>query len=219
MTDELRHDDPVLDPGPAPLDKPRPTPCRSLSAGLLTGLIAAAVVLAVGVVWAVGGFEKRRDLLTEIAPGTTITTGPYTFSFSEITAQRTTDYADRVVWELIALGTGASTDTETGAPDYDDSGSFVSRDVASGEVQVPKSIGFGDETTRTDFTPGLPPVPFTVTFAYPEAYQPQPTLQFVVFDLEQYDNALLGEGEEEWHSTGQGYSMNLPVRVLPERTS
>ncbi len=218
MTEELRIDETAAGPGPAPTGETTADHRRRLSAGLLTGLIAAAVVLIVAVVWAVGGFEKRRDLLTEISPGTTITTGPYTFTFTEVTAQRTIDVSDRIQWEVIALGTGESNDTETGAPDYGDSGSFVSRDVASREVQVPKGIRFSDGEVRHNFTPGLAPVPFSVSFNYPESYQPQATLQFVVFDLEKYDNALLGEGDEEWHSAGKGYSMNLPIRILPDQT-
>lgn len=180
-----------------------------------------ALALIITGSWALGGFGKRTDLLSDVAPGTTVTTGPYTFTFTEVTAQRTTNYKDEVVWKLIAIGTGSSADDRTGAPDYDDTGSFVSRDDTSQEVQNPSGIAFGENGAlgQHAFTPGLPPVRFTVVFDYSDSYQPQSTLRFVVLDLEKRDTSLLGDGEEDWHSTGFGYSYQLPVRVLPEKTS
>ena len=51
--------------------------------------IGVAVALAVGLVWAAGGFAYRDDLETRVNPGATFETGPYVFAFTTATIQKT----------------------------------------------------------------------------------------------------------------------------------
>lgn len=108
------------------------------------------------------------------------------------------------------------------APDYGETGTFVSKDVRSGEVHVPESVRYGEGGSNTDgsqFTPGLPPVPIRVEFEYAQSYVPAETLEFAVFQLEFTDNSLIGGQDPVWNKTNHAFDYRLPVTVLPEATS
>jgi len=179
--------------------------------------LAALVLL----VWGLGGFERRTDLLELTAPGTLITAGPYELTFTEVTAQRKKRFDDQVYWQLTAVGTGRTTGDVSIAPRTGDTGTFISRDTRSGEIQAPSGLRFGAGDSFTDgarFTPGLPPVPILVDFEYQASYVPDSTLRFVVFQLEFTDNSLIGGQEKTWNKTNHGFDYRLPVRVLPDAT-
>lgn len=191
--------------------------------GRRSWLISSAVVLSVVAVlvavWALAGFHKRTDLLQLTAAGTRISAGPYEFTFTGATAQKKTGFDDVPYWEVTAIGTGRTTGNISIAPEYDDTGTFVSQDVRSGEIQVPESVRYGSTGSFTEgsqFTPGLPPVAIQVAFKYAKSYVPDVTLRFVVFDLEFTDSSLLGDQGETWHKTNQGFDYRLPLRLLPE---
>jgi hypothetical protein len=187
-----------------------------LSSGIVVGLAAV-----VALVWGLGGFERRTDLLEPTAPGTLITVGPYELAFSEVTAQRRERFDDTFYWQLTVVGTGRTTGDESIAPRTGETGTFVSRDTRSGETQVPSGVRYGVSGSFTDgarFTPGLPPVPMLVEFEYDASYVPDATLRFVVFQLEFDDNSLIGGQDKTWNKTNHGFDHRLPVRVLPEET-
>jgi len=213
---------PAVDPSWTP---PTGAPADPVRAGRRSWFISSAVVLGVVAVlvavWALGGFERRTDLLQVTAPGTMITTGPYEFTFTQVTAQRKKDFDDAVYWQLSAVGTGRTTGDITIAPSYDDTGTFVSKDTRSGETAVPSGVRYGAGESFTDgsqFTPGLPPIPIRVEFKYQETYVPDDVLRFVVFELEFTDNSLFGGQDKTWNKTNHGFDYHLPVRVLPDAT-
>jgi hypothetical protein len=184
------------------------------STGIIVGL---ATVVAL--VWALGGFERRTDLLQPTAPGTLITVGPYELTFSEVTAQRKERFDDTFYWQLTAVGSGRTTGDEAMAPQIGETGTFASRDTRSGETQIPSGVRYGVGGSFTEgarFTPGLPPVPMLVEFEYAASYVPDATLRFVVFQLEYDDNSLIGGQDKTWNKTNHGFDLQLPVRVLPE---
>jgi hypothetical protein len=202
---------------PAELGRAQPRRGWLLSAGLVVGL-AALVTL----IWGLGGFERRTDLLRSTVPGTLITVGPYELTFDEATAQRRERFDDTFYWQLTVVGSGRTTGDESLAPRIGETGTFVSKDTRSGETQVPSGIRYGVAASFTDgarFTPGLPPVPVRVEFEYDDVYLPDATLRFVVFQLEFEDNSLIGGQDKTWNKTNHGFDHLLPVRVLPPEQS
>jgi len=192
-----------------------PTPLKT-GAVLLAILLALCVVVAL--VWGLGGFKRRTDLLTITAPGAKISTGPFEFTFTEVTAQQKTGFDDAVSWQLTAIGAGRTTGNESIAPRYTGNGMFVSKDTRSGEVQEPDGLRWGAAQSFTEgaeFTPGLPPIEFRVQFKYSERYVPADPFRFVVFQLEYRDASLLGGQDKQWRNSNHCYEYRLPVRVLP----
>lgn len=220
----------------APVSEPPPAP-ESVPAGpvdvvegasstasrrrtwLVLGSIALGLVAVLALVWGLGGFARRTDLLQPTPAGTPITVGPYQLRFSGVTAQRTTSFDGKVSWTLSAVGTGRTTGNESLAPSYSgDDGTFVSKDVRSGEIEVPTGVRYGAARSFVDgahFTPGLPPEPIVVDFSYRAGYVPGRTLRFVVFQLRYADTSLIGNQKPTWSATNRGYDFRLPVRVLP----
>ena len=182
-----------------------------------SGVIGLALVLVVIAVWALGGFERRTDLLRTIPPGTLFTTGPYELQFTEATAQPKERYDGQRVWEISMIGVGRTTGDISIAPSLSGNGMFVSKDDVTGETPEPERLIFGDvedRSQRRSFAPGLPPAPFRVVFEYPENYRPGPTIRFAVSELV-YSNRYLVGGEEEWHNGTYSHHFYLPVRELP----
>ena len=142
---------------PAPVGDP---PHRSASGGLVYGGIALALVLVIAAIWGLGGFERRTDLLRNVAPGPLITTGPYAFRFTEATAQAKTDTAGAITgWEIVMIGEARITEDTSVSPDaLGNDGMLVSKDDASGEIAVPYSTNHGRDQSyeRNQLTPGLP---------------------------------------------------------------
>ena len=195
---------------------------RRWSPGATWGLLALALAALLALVWALGGFERRTDLLRPTEVGTLISTGPYEFRFTGATAQQRTTYDDKVVWRLTAVGEGRTTGDVTIAPSYlGDGGMFVAKDPVGGTISTPESQSFrpGGFVSGSAFTPGLPLQPFRVEFEFPRTYQPGPALSFLVFDLEFRDNSLLGDQEPQWRNADEASRFELPVEVLPPATS
>lgn len=199
-----------------------PSRRRSLPPGAAWGLVAGALVALVTLTWALGGFERRTDLIRTRPVGSLVSTGPYELRFGNATAQQRTTYDDRVVWRVTAVGEGRTTGDVTIAPDYlGDDGMFVAKDAASGVVSTPESQSFrtGGFVNGAAFTPGLPLQPFRVQFEFPRTYQPGATVSFVVFDLEFRDSSLLGDQDPQWRNADEASRFELPVDVLAPATS
>ena len=64
----------------------------------MVGSLVVAFALLIGLTWLAGGFDQRTDLRTVVAPGTTIATGPYEFTFTAGTVQRTKTLRDAEVY-------------------------------------------------------------------------------------------------------------------------
>lgn len=197
---------------PAAVDK------RPVNPTVVLLAVLVVLVLLVGLVWRLGGFEERDDVVTDVPVGSTIDTGPYQLRFSEATVQQRTDFKNRVAWRVTAVGEGLTTGTESIAPRYLGNGSmFGAKDPAGGEVQTPQSRSFreGSATFGGAFTPGLPMQPISVSFDFSARYRPGETITFVVYDLDFRDTSLLGNQDPEWANSNHASRLRLPLRVLP----
>lgn len=204
-----------VDPAWAPPSPGRPP--RPVRVGRVLVAVVVALGLLVGCVWALGGFERRRDVLVDTPTGTLISTGPYELRFDAATAQQRTGFDNQVTWRVIVSGVGRTTGAETIAPRYTgSSGMFVARDEASREVQVPQSQTFrtGDATSGAAFTPGLPLQPFQVQLDFSASYRPGNAITFVAYDLEFRDVSLLGNEDPVWTNSARAYRFELPLTVL-----
>lgn len=203
---------------------PPPSPLARASRwtpALVVAVIILSLALVLGGVWALGGFEKRTDLLIDRSAGDVIETGPYVFSFAEATVQRNTDFNDKVYWKVLVNGTGRTTgDISIAPPSSGDVAYFISRDPKSAQVQHPYTQRIGERQSITEsatrFTPGLPATAYQIEFRYDDTYVPTQTLRFLVFQLEFVDDSLLGDQDKRWRRAQHAYLLDLPLTVLPE---
>lgn len=183
--------------------------------------ILGGLALLVGGVWGFGGLQKRTDIQRPIAPGQRFVTGPYEFSFTGATAQQTRDAGSRTtVWTVTVLGEGRTTGKESVAPEYvtTPDGMFALKDPGSGRIVYPTStrVGSGEGFRRSTFTPGLPLVPYALTFTLDKGYQPGTELLFGAVDLV-YGRHFLTNEQKVWHNGTYLDVVRLPVRVLPAK--
>lgn len=184
------------------------------------GSIGAALVVLTGVLWLAGGFERRTDLQTVIAPGTTITTGPYELTFTSATVQRTQGYRQEEVWEVVIAGSGRVTGDEALAPSSLN-WFMTARDPGSRTALEPAGQDFGPDSrsggTGQHFTPGLAPIPYRLSFEFPGEIAAPTTVQLAVWELEYRDSTLLKTGYRDW-APGQRFSTydDLPAERLPD---
>jgi hypothetical protein len=199
-------------------DSGRPPP-RTGRRRLIGVVAAVAVVALLATVWRLGGFDEQQRPFRKIAPGTPISAGPFELTFTEATAQHVlkTDYR-AASWKIVVIGTGRTTGNETIAPQTGGTGSMLlARDQTTGDVKSPESQAFGSGEPSGGFTPGLPPVRYTVTFEFADGFDPADTLRFAVADQVYSSRALIktGEDDEEWHNARDGWLMELPLSELP----
>lgn len=210
-------DETSVSPGADPDQAPQPQSQRTWPWFVS---IAAVLALVVGLVWAAGGFEYRDDLETEVAAGATFETGPYVFTFTAATIQKTQNYKDEQIWTLVVSGTGRTTADESLSPDYRDL--FVAKDVPSGAYREAEGQQFGAESSGgssggSHFTPGLPAIPYRVTFEFPVSdFEPGTSILFVTWELEWRDTSLLQVGDFRWAPTSHYSRTELPLRRLAD---
>ncbi len=181
---------------------------------LVTATAAAVLVAAVGVVALLGGFTRRTDLITPVAVGSVITTGPYEITLTSATLQHTTS---RDEWDVVAHGTARTTGTTSIAPSTGVDGFFYAKDPATGEAQPLRTVDLGESTSYEhldNLTPGLPAVPLTLTFRF--ARQPGESVVLAVFGQE-HTTPYLFSDELGWRPTSAASTMTVPLERLPDR--
>lgn len=182
---------------------------------LIVVAVLAALVLVIAAIWGTGGFDQRRDLTTEVEPGTLLTVGPYELSFSRAVAQHVKDDDS---YEVQVIGTGRTTAQESMGPSTFNS-LTVLQDPATLELtDVDRFLygpGGGSGIERHSFTPGLPATPFIASFRLDR--RPDPQIKFFVVDLEFSDTSILKDQGPSWHSVNRAWRMIFPVKELPER--
>jgi hypothetical protein len=206
---------------PAPEAEPTEPGSDSGRFWLMAGSLVLALALLIGLTWAAGGFDQRTDLRTVVAPGTTVSTGPYEFTFTGGTAQRVTGLHDAQIYRIVLSGTGRVTGSEAMAPDTLNP-MFIAKDPRSPAYQEPEGQQFGVEEYRGSsggsfFTPGLPAVPYRLTFDFPaDQIEIGPDIQLGVWILEYRDVTLLQTGDVRWAPSERLYRYQLPLRRLPD---
>jgi hypothetical protein len=200
---------------------PTPDGSSGRRAWVMAGSLVVAFAVLIGLTWLAGGFRQRTDLRTVVAPGTTVTSGPYEFTFTAGTVQRTKTYADAEVYRLVLSGTGRVTGDEAMSPDSLN-WMFIAKDPRSPAYEEPENDQFGAEDARGTtggafFTPGLPPIPYRLTFEFPaESFEPGATIQLGVWILEYRDTSLLQTGDLRWAPSERLYRYDLPLRRLAD---
>lgn len=181
---------------------------------MITAVVVGVLVLVVGVVALLGGFRPRADLLTPVQAGAVITSGPYEVTLEHATVQHRTADAE---WRVVVSGSARTTGTTSIDPPVGESSGFVyAKDRASGEVQASESIFLGGTTyddSQATLTPGLAPVPWTVTFEFKRP--PGDEMLFVVFDQE-YTNPYIFGDEMGWRPTDHAATLTLPLEKLAD---
>lgn len=175
----------------------------------------------VSLVWFAGGFRHRTDVRTDVPIGTTISTGPYELTFDRATVQKTKHFSqNQPVWEVVVHGSGRTTGDEAIAPSSLN-WFMTARDPVSGTVLEPTLQGFRAAQPAASggnfFTPGLPPIPYRLTFQFPISIDEPSSIDLGVWDLELRDRSLLQTGELSWARTNY-FSVYpaMPLERLPD---
>lgn len=178
-----------------------------------------AVIVLIGSVWALGGFNDRDDTLTKVAAGKTFSNGPYEFSFSRATVQETEGYGKyKRIQKVVVTGTIRNVGDQADSPSGD---WFVARGLNSSHVETGQSAMIGDPdqfNAPEDVTPGLPAVPVSVDFEFPPTFDDK-TLVFGVGELSYGTHSYYSGDDNQFWDTGSGnvFRLQLPItRLAPE---
>ena len=178
-----------------------------------TAVVVGVLVLVVGVVALLGGFERRKDLVTPVAVGSVITTGPYEVALASATLQHQTSRDD---WVVVVTGTARTTGDTSIAPRTGDNGFVYAKDVRTGEAQPIDSSAIGQASVFDNvdnLAPGLPPVAWLLTFRFER--DPGDDVRLAVFQQE-YTTPYLFSDEKGWVTTADASTMTMPLERLPE---
>jgi hypothetical protein len=208
-----RSQDDVVDP-PARRRRPRI---------LTVGIPVLAVVVIIAAVWALGGFDRRRDQVQDVATGSPVVQGPLTLTFTRATVQEANGYGQyKRIQKIVAYGTARNTWTESFDPQSD---WFIARDPNSDLVETGQlfKIVRGDDVifdAPDTLAPGLPAQPVSVEFEMPPTFKPGRSFVFGVAKVDFGNHSFFTSSDEEtWDDSGTAYRMRLPLQVLkPEPT-
>jgi hypothetical protein len=180
---------------------------------LVVAIVAGVLVVVVGVVALLGGFRARTDLQTRVAPGSVIATGSLEVTLDHATVQRVTSSGG---FRVVASGTARTTGTTSIDPGTGDDGFLFARSTSTAEVQASDSITLGSTDALLSvehLTPGVPPVPWSVTFNF--AKDPGPTVFLAVFG-QQYTTPYIFGDELGWQTTDDASTLTLPLGSAPD---
>jgi hypothetical protein len=180
---------------------------------LATAIVAGTLVVIVGGVALLGGFRERTDQLTPVAVGSVIATGPYEVTLDKATVHRTTEKNE---WEVVATGTARTTGATSIDPGTGSSGFVYAKDAAGGPVQPSQAIMLGETDAVAhleNLTPGLPPVPWAVSFTF--AQEPSGTIALAVYEQE-YTTPYIFSDELGWRPTRKASTLKLPLERTPD---
>ena len=180
---------------------------------LITSVVVGVLVLVVAATALLGGFRARTDLLTAVAVGSVISTGPYEVSLDRATL---THHTSNDRWEITASGMARTTGSTSIAPDVGGSGFVYARSTTTREVQASSSVEIGDAIGidhLDNLTPGLAPVPWSMSFTFTK--DPGDAVFVAVFG-QQYTKPYIFGDEMGWRATRDASTMTLPLRRLPD---
>lgn len=213
-----------LDRRPLRRDWPEPAPPLRVPSWALWGVPALLLVLVLTTVAALGGFERRTDRLTVMAPGSELDTRDLVYTFADATVQRQQSFGGVWEWEVVARGTVRNPHDEPLSPRTGDFGSLVVRGVPGPESATIEQVGVGGpldddfDSLRSDVRPGGATLPLEVSFVLPDPYRPSDRIALAAFVMEHTDNYVLGlgGGERTWNKTDDAFVVYLPLLLLPE---
>lgn len=214
-------DDAPVDPTWAPPSEPDSAAQRSpRRRRLLTvGIPVLALIVLIGAVWALGGFNDRNDTVTRIAAGKVFTNGPFEFSFTRATVQKTEGYGKyKWIQKVVVIGTVRNIGDKAISPD----GTwFVARGQHSAHVETAQTAPIGDPqqfNAPDDVTPGLPAVRLSVDFEFPPTFD-DTSLVLAVGHLTYGSHSYFSSGSDQFWDIGDGkaFRLQLPItRLAPQ---
>lgn len=178
---------------------------------LVTAVVAALLVAVVVVVASLGGFRVRKDLSTRVAVGSAIATGPFEVTVDKATVQQ---HSYDQTWAVVVTGTARTTGDASVATATDDQGFVYARAQSTREVQPTQFMEFGSGSPGFELgylTPGLPPVPWTLSFSFTRP--PGAQLLVVVFDQEYAASRVYSD--RSWTATSSSRNVVLDLQELP----
>lgn len=181
---------------------------------LVVAIVAGVLVLVLGVVALLGGFRSRTDLRTPVPAGSVVATGSLEVTFDKATVRHITSSG---AYQVVASGTARTTGTTSINPDTGDLGFLFAKSTSTAEVQASESVTLGstDPLLSVEFlTPGLPAVPWSVTFTFAE--EPGATVFLAVFG-QRYTTPYIFGDELGWQTTDTASTMTLPLERQPDQ--
>ena len=179
-----------------------------------------ALLLIIGLVLGLGGFDKRTDNLTAADLGAEIDSHNLVFTIASATLQKVSTFGDENEWKIEATGTVRNPNDDALHPILGSTGNFVVHDRASGLTADPDSVLIGDSRNRQLVPPGNATMPMTVAFTLPEEYVPQEGIELAIAEMEFTDNAVLGlgGGQKAWNvdSYAPLSLLKVPLTRLPD---
>lgn len=200
-----------------PQDADNPASGRARRRLLAIGIPVLVLVVLVGTVFAFGGFKDRDDTITDVKLGQTFTNGGYEFSFSSATIQQAPSYGGKYkrIQKVTVTGTIRNIG-DTAASPLD--GWFLARGVQGTQTETDQVaiVGNPEQTNSPeDVTPGLPPVPLTVTFQFPPTFS-ETELLFGARGLTYGTHSYFGGTTDEyWDVSGSNlFRLRIPMKRL-----
>lgn len=194
------------------------TPARKALGLKLWPVVVA--VLALALVSALGGFDRRSDRFVTADLGAEIDAHDLVFTFSSGTLQHAKGTYSGDRWKLVVNGVVLNPNDEDLAPITGEYGHFGFKDEESAQVSVAQTTILGGDSDRTYVPPGRSPVDISVLAEFDASYAPQKEVLFTVCQMEYTDNTVLGfgRGSAKWNvdSTKPCYALHIPLTRLAD---
>ena len=179
-----------------------------------------AVLVVVGLVVGLGGFERRTDALRPAALGAEIDSHNLVFTLTGATLQARPGLDGATEWKVEVGGSVRNPNEEALAPVLGPSGNFILHDASSGLTAEPETVTLGVSSRRYLVPPGNTAMPLTIDFTLPADYAPQEGIEIAVAPMEHTANTVLGLGDGElvWNldSAAAMSLVQLPLTRLPD---
>ncbi|RCK70349.1 hypothetical protein DT076_06775 [Desertihabitans brevis] len=210
---------PWLDGAPLSRDWPPPPsrrPPRWLRVGLPVGL---ALVLLVALLGA-GGFQRRTDTTTVMAPGAVLDAGRLAYTFDRAVAEAETGSGEGR-WSVTLQGTVANPTDESQPLPHRSSGELAVRGVPGDHLAELGLVEAGGPTSVVLYRTNVPPgtsLPLTISATLPPDYRPSDRLLVVVCETELSNRRVLDpDAEPQWNPTERCFAVFAPLSVRPGR--
>jgi len=179
-----------------------------------------AVLVVVGLVVGLGGFDRRTDTLRPATLGAEIDSHNLIFTLTGATLQAVARLDGATEWKVEVAGRVRNPNEEALAPVLGPSGNFILHDASSGLTAEPESVTLGVSSRRYLVPPGNTAMPLTIDFTLPADYAPQAVIEIAVAPMEHTANTVLGLGDGElvWNldSAAAMSLVQLPLTRLPD---
>lgn len=183
---------------------------------IVVAVVAVALVAVVATVALLGGFADRLGEDSPVRRGSVVASGPFELTLDKATVQHRTS---KDTWEVVASGTIRTTGATSIAPETGKDGFLWAKVRGTDEVQPAEQAKLVESDpdaaylSRSAVTPGLPPVPWSVTFVFTR--RPGPEVLVGVFEQKYTTRYIFGD-ERSWQTDRDETTTLLPLEPLPD---